>query len=411
MSSHHPLLRGTPDPTLALPAQPSVPSIVEETLRLQREELAEARREMKADRNRMAEERAEVAAERVALASNAASGVQAVSERMMEADAARQRESLTTLTSIFASQMQMQQQAAEERQREHERSLERDASRRDAADAARNAAWERERERERERGKEAEAERDRRLERYKTDQEAALQREREHAERMVGLMQREADSGGLGGVTKLLDTFGFTPADALEAAKSFLAGKADGGGEGTVPTLIKTMGEAWGKTMEAQGKQAEAAKAAAEAQEDLADEYPPMLQGPPPGYDPAAQGGYLPGHPPQEVQQGYPPPPMQPTPVAQPQTPASQHVPMPLPVLKRVRKALLNLFIRLRSEPESEWLGVITLGLTATPESIEYLRHVSISRALREVGADPSFIARFLTVIDSSGLVPADIPR
>jgi len=76
-----------------------------------------------------------------------------------------------------------------------------------------------------------------------------------------------------------------------------------------------------------------------------------------------------------------------------------------------VRKAILNLYTRLRGEAEEEWQGVITLGLMSTPEVIEYLKHVSISGALREAGADAQFIARFLTVIEKSGLVPASIPR
>ena len=404
VSSHHPSLRSGPvDQGPAYAPQPAIPAIVEETLRLQREELAAMRAELREDRERIALERAEVAQERVALASNAASGVQAVSERMMASDAERQRESLTTLTGIFSNQMEMQRQAADERQREHERSLEREAGRRVAADAERTAAWDRERERERERAKEAESERDRRLERYKADQEAALQREREHAERMVGLMQREADSGGLGGVTKLLDTFGFSPSDALEAAKSFMTSKGgDGDADGVGTTLIKTLGDAWGKTMEAQGKAAEAAKAAAEAAEDLSDQYPPMLPGPQAGYDPAQGYQPPPGYPPQPVPQPVP---------AAPVGPVPANVPMPLPVLKKVRKALLNLFIRLRSETEDQWMGVITLGLSSTPESIEYLRHVSISGALREAGADDAFIRRFLAVIEPTGLVPADIPR
>jgi len=411
VSSHHPLLRagqvdsGAP----AFAPQPMIPAIVEETLRLQREEISQMRSEIQAERERIALERSDVAQERVALASNAASGVQAVSERMMQADAERQRESLTTLTSIFSSQMTMQQNAAEERQREHERALERENTRRESAQAQQAQTWERERERERERTKEAESERDRRLERYKSDQEAALQREREHAERMVGLMQKEADGGGLGGITKLLGTFGVTPADALEAAKGFLAGKNESSGEGIPTTLIKTLGDAWGKTMEAQGKQAEAAKAAAENAEDEF-EYAPMLQGPqgpPPGYDPSIHGAW----PPQQVQQaqqGYPP---TIAPEAAPAAPAAPAVPMPLPVLKKVRKAILNLYTRLRGEAEEEWQGVITLGLMSTPEVIEYLRHVSISGALREAGADSQFIDRFLVVIEKSGLVPATIPR
>lgn len=401
VSAHHPMLRqgaALGDGAVVAP-QASIPPLVEELLRQQRDEIAAMRAEAAAERDRIAAEREELASERVALAANAASGVQAVSERMMEADAARQRESLSTLTSIFASQMEMQRQASEERQREHERSLERERERALREQQARDAAWERERERERSRASEAESERDRRLERYKADQEAALQREREHAERMVGLMQREADGNGLGGVTKLLDTFGFTPSDALEAAKNLLT-QQNGSSDGTLATVIKTAGEAWGKTMDAQGKAAEAAKAQAEAAEDL--DYPPMLAG--------AVAPHL---------QGEPPP--QPFAVPAPVAPVVAEAPVPsgptpppdmdLGTLRRVRKGVLALLGRLRGEPETEWVGVVTLGLTTTPEIVAYLRHVTVSGAMREAGADEQFIKRFIAVLNDSGLVPADIPR
>jgi len=123
---------------------------------------------LESERERMRTEDMERAQERVDLATNAAQGVQALTERMMQDESQRSNRSMqmqneqsqtlvTTLTSIFSQQQSMMQQSTDQQRRADEFRLEQerqraDRERRDGEERQRAQAqdWERKRQAERE---------------------------------------------------------------------------------------------------------------------------------------------------------------------------------------------------------------------------------------------------------------------
>jgi hypothetical protein len=160
---------------------------------------------LEAERERMREEELVRARERVDLATNAAQGVQALTERMMQDESQRANRSMqmqneqsqtlvTTLTSIFSQQQSMMQQSTDQQRRADEFRLEQerqraDRERRDSEDRMRlqSQEWERKRQAEREesehRLKMEREEAQRKFEQHRLELEARLQREREDMER------------------------------------------------------------------------------------------------------------------------------------------------------------------------------------------------------------------------------------
>ena len=181
---------------------------------------------LESERERLRSEDLQRAQERIDLATNAAQGVQALTERMMGDESRRSERSmqmqseqsnmlLTTLTSIFAQQQQMGQQSSDQQRRGDEFRLEQERQR---ADRERQAAEERQRseaqEWERKRTDERDAttatrqqereeqaaklaiERDeggRRFEQLKIELDSRLQREREDMERKERRERDEAE--------------------------------------------------------------------------------------------------------------------------------------------------------------------------------------------------------------------------
>jgi len=178
------------------------------------------------ERERIRGEDIQRAQERVDLATNAAQGVQALTERMMNDESNRASRSMqmqnqqsqtlvTTLTSIFSQQQSMMQQSADQQRRADEFRLEQERQRADRerqaseerrAQEMRDSMDRRQRERDEAEGK-RQAERgeadhklktereeaQRRFEQHRLDLEARLQREREEMERKERREREEAE--------------------------------------------------------------------------------------------------------------------------------------------------------------------------------------------------------------------------
>lgn len=167
------------------------------------------------ERRRVREEDSQRAQERVDLATSAAQGVQALTERMMKDESTRSQRAMelqnqqaqtlvTTLTSIFSQQQAMMQQSTESQRRADEFRLEQerqraDRGRRESEERARvqHQEWERKRQAERDEAnhklKMEREEAQRRFEQHRVELEARLQREREDMERKERREREEAE--------------------------------------------------------------------------------------------------------------------------------------------------------------------------------------------------------------------------
>ncbi len=167
------------------------------------------------ERERMREEELTRARERVDLATNAAQGVQALTERMMGDESKRAERAMnmqnqqsqtlvTTLSSIFSQQQSMMQQSTDQQRRADEFRLEQerqraDRERRDSEERMRiqQQEWDRKRQAEREesehRLKMEREEAQRKFEQHRLELESRLQREREDMERKERKEREEAE--------------------------------------------------------------------------------------------------------------------------------------------------------------------------------------------------------------------------
>ncbi len=167
------------------------------------------------ERERIRQEDLQRAQERVDLATNAAQGVQALTERMMHDESKRAERAMnmqnqqsqtlvTTLSSIFSQQQSMMQQSTDQQRRADEFRLEQerqraDRERRDFEERMRLQAqeWERKRQAEREEAehklKLEREEAQRRFEQHRMELDAKLQREREDMERKERKEREDAE--------------------------------------------------------------------------------------------------------------------------------------------------------------------------------------------------------------------------
>ena len=396
-------------------------------LEMQREELRELRLKMEDERSQISRERMELAEERTALATNAAMGVQSVAERMMQSDQARQDQINSTLTGLFQQQISMMTAQAEmERDRARQRlaemrqeqsfAMERERDRL-AREREKEREWQTDREKERNRLMEREREETRMKERMrKAEMEASLQREREHAERMMQMSKAES---GMGGVKKLLGEFGMKPADVLDLIRG--DNDTDNGTIGT--TIVKGITEV-GKSF------AEAAKANVEAQASVqASQLQAQAQVAQLQAIQQMQGGeeyyddeeFEPEQP-QLTDQAAPSNSIRnpatarafsadPVPQAQPEPAAPPKVDLPLPVLRKARKATRDMVVKCQQADPSQWEAIITEGILQETSVIKYMQTATIRRGLLECGADPQFAAQIIDAMNKSGLVPDSIPR
>lgn len=374
ISEHHAVLqqiRSAMSP-LTPPVLPApTASIPNDILGLMRETINGTTKALDDERARARELMAEMARERVDLASNAATGVQAIAERMMQTEAQRAEASLKaeqqrnqqasdSMAAFFQSQLELLRADREKSKEESERTRERDELRfqqaveeerrrrdRDQQEWERRMAQERqdferrmrqekeEAERKLEREKmereERERERDRQHQTKLREMEIQKERDREHAERMMQLqqaqltVQSQAAGGGLKDTIKevsgLLRNVGIEPVELVQKLLTRDDGGGGGPGEGWTDLIGKVAGVA-GEVIKEQVK-SKGRIAQAEAAPQFAPTYPmvpygyagvpgmPQVAGylPPPGV-PAMPYGYpQPGQPmPAQAMPGYPVP-------------------------------------------------------------------------------------------------------
>jgi|TARA_R110000824_G_scaffold105425_7_gene249562 hypothetical protein len=358
-------------------------------------ELRRQEHQMQEQRSLIQDERADIAAERVAMASQASSTTAAISERQLEAASQHHRETFTAMTQLFQNTNSMMQQMIQWQGQNHEQAMERARNDQQFALDRATASQERERERDRSRAKEA-----------AVIAGQARENDRAHFRAVTELQQ---NNGTLGGAKKLLNEFGLTPSDLFTALKG-----GDGDSSGTGSAIIGVLGDVAKSFASASG---EAAKAQAEAQvkqleiaaaaqgrtarlpapqdEDFLDvEY----------YDddeadfeaPAPEAPAVAGSPPDVLAAFRAPHPT---------------ITLDLAVQKKARIGLRQLVQRVSTAPSSEWEAIITLGVGSTPEIYEYVKAVTIRKALVEAGATNGLDSQIIDAIDRTGLVPAEVPR
>ena len=336
-----------PSPTSALP---------HDLLALMRETIGGTTRALDDERARARELMTEMARERVDLASNAATGVQAIAERMMSTEAQRaeatlraeqQRNQQTSdsMAAFFQSQLEMiradREKAKEDADRLRERdelrfqqSIEEERRRRDRdqqewerrmvlqqQDFDRKMRQEKEEadrkmERERLEKEERERERERQHNMKMRELEIAKERDREHAERMMHLqqaqltVQAQAAGGGLKDTIKevsgMLQSIGVEPAELVQ---KLLSRGDEGGNSGPGEGWTDLIGKVVGTAGEVVKEQIKTKRVAAMAEAGVT---PPSFQpGPFPMVPPGYGGGYpgmMQGMPPQQQQRMLPGP-------------------------------------------------------------------------------------------------------
>lgn len=275
-------------------AAPSNQGLPSDILALMRDTINGTSRALDEERSRARELMAEMARERVDLASNAATGVQAIAERMMTTEASRAEQQLKaeqqrnqqasdSMAAFFQSQLELLRTDREKSKDDAERSRERDDARYQQAieeerrrrdrdqqewerrmlqmqqDFERKMRVEREEAERKERVEKAEREeREKERERQHSmklkEMEIAAQRDREHAERMMHLqqaqltVQAQAAGGGLKDTIKevagFLQNVGIEPMDLVQRVLAPPEAGGAGPSEGWTDLIGKVAGVA-----------------------------------------------------------------------------------------------------------------------------------------------------------------------
>lgn len=335
---------------------PVVNALPHDLLALMRETVGGTTKALEDERARARELMAEMARERVDLASNAATGVQAIAERMMQteaqraeaalrAEAARNQQTSDSMAAFFQSQLEMMRADREKAKEDADRVRDRDELRfQQAVEEERRRRdrdqqeWERrmvqmqqdfdrkmrlekeeadrKMERERLEKEERERERERQHAMKLREMEIAKERDREHAERMMQLqqaqltVQAQAAGGGLKDTIKevstMLRSVGVEPVELVQ--KLLTRGEEGGGGGGNMEGWTDLIGKVVGTAGEVIKEQVKTKRVTAIAEAGGPPAFnPSMASFPmmPPGY------GYpgVPGMPPQPGIAGYLPAP------------------------------------------------------------------------------------------------------
>ena len=376
------------------------------------------------------------AEERIELAGRAGMTVEALAEKSMANEAARNRQALEAQQSMSSSMLAMMQQASEraqqmEAQRAREEADRRERERRDYEDRIRREReeaedrrrrerdeaedrrrrdqmewerkieaerleredrirreeqrYERERMEESRRTEERERERQRQHEQRLKEMEEQARRDREHQERMVQLtMQRthnESPEGFIEKGAKLLGMFGMKPTDLVERLTS-----TDAGPEAYTPmieglTSILTTGmQAFADYAKTKAT-TDAAKAATAQQAQIAASNAMAAAVAGPTSATPAIGG--------------------PTTPATPAAPAALKSNLPPHIQKAARDALVSVVGDLRKLSPDRWAETVTNAITTTVAAYHYLKEVGLKPALREAGADDSLIGAAFAQLQS----------
>jgi hypothetical protein len=81
-----------------------------------------------------------------------------------------------------------------------------------------------------------------------------------------------------------------------------------------------------------------------------------------------------------------------------------------LPTQRKARKALRNLIRRLSTSKEDDWQGHIATAISQEFSIYHYIKAVTVKAAAMEAGADEELTERIIRAMQSSGMVPDDVP-
>jgi hypothetical protein len=397
-----------------------------------------AERAAEEERKRTTEERARMADERIELAGKAASGVEAISERMIAGDAKRSEIAITQQQQGFQSMLAVMQQGAIEReraQREREKedsdrrarerqdeedrrvrerrdyderlvrereeaTTKREADRReweqkmaqekiDRDDRLRREEQRMERERlaEVQRNTLLENERQRQHEARLSEMQIRAAQDREHAERMASLNNTRDHSDSAEGMiekgTKLLTALGMDPKEVVER---FMGG---GGIDDYVPVIEGAV------SILNNGLTQLADYAKTRAQTDAAKEMA-KSQLPPAGSFAQVTG---------PTQTQAPPP-------AGASVQAADTIPvvvaisskLDLQIQKAAREALRAFVNNVRRLTPDKWSEAFTSMITGSVASYHFLREAGLKPSMREAGAEPALVDAVVTQFTSQQL-------
>lgn len=418
-------------------------SLMTQQMEMMQQRMERMEREHEAKQERVAEREREIEQRALALTVEQ----NATSAELHQQILAAQQESYSNnqqqlVTSMNATMMQMQQmndaraendarqrerereqarQDEERKSREHERAMEREAMRLERERAQIETSQERERQMWRE-----EATR-----RDEMRREDAKRREEFFADRLAVVNEQK---NPLNAVQDLMKTFGYDVKDLLSLAqgagqKSILETIA-----GTVADVVKTTVQNGGipgmagpdeidddlVAVQVAPGQIEmvpraALEQAAESQMDpqMMEQAQAMQAAPVAPTQAQAPDGYIDG----SSVFGKPGA----GPILPPQQPVVIDAPVqevvrpkvPLKVAKPARKAIRMLVGNLSGSAQEEWVGKIVRMCTETPESLEYLKAVTVRGALTEAGASNEMTELIITNLDAPEYAPftEDIPR
>lgn len=402
--------------------------------------LKAAEEEARAAREAVALERARLSDMEIELAGKAAMGVEAISERMMKAEASRQEQALNALQQMYLYQQQMTAQAATEREREYRTRMQEEADRRErdrkaaeeerrrereeyerkrdreAAEFAQKLLQERldreerikreemrlqrEREDDQRRYDEREKERQHRYDREREDLQRRMEQERAFQAQMLALTQQRTHSESAEGLIEkgvgLLTKLGIQPQEAMER---FLGGggidayaPAIDGLVQVVTTGINNLGE-YAKT-KAVTEAAKNGQSAGSIVNAAMQQIPGPVQGAAPSQ-------------PNVVSQGVVNSP------APPQTGLVSRLDMP--VQKQARIAIRALVQKIRSSPQEQWPGIVQQSISGVVAAYHYAKEQTLKAVLKEAEADDALflqIAQVLAAPENKDKAPIlqDIP-
>ena len=410
---------------------------------LLRATLDQTTKALDSERTRVLSLQEQMAKERVDLAGNAAAGVQAMAERMMQSEGRRADDTLRSeqtrnqqmndsMASFFQSQLELLRADRERQREEGEAVRSRDNDRAKAEidterlrreremqewerramlaqqDFDRRLTREQEEHSRRERREAGEAaEREKERDRQQTmklrEMELQAQRDREHAERMMQLQTAQLHAAGGGNLKdtlasglSFLKTMGIEPGDLIQR---FLAPPADTGGDRLIEAataIAGTVGEVVKAKITADARVKQAMQLAtmphapmglladAGEENETGEEEAPTPRGL--GFESAAA----------------------PTAPAEEANPAAST--LPLPMQRAARGALRGLVNTLKGVANvDEWIGPITIALTSEPAVYHYIQAVSVRVAVKEAGGDDAFATRVIDTLRTSSIVPPDL--
>ena len=251
---------------------------------------------------------------------------------------------------------------------------------------------------EREATREREGERQRRHERMVSEAQAASQRDREHAERMMTLSKIEMSNQAFGGLGEMLPKakgflkdMGMDPAEVMQR----VLGQGQDEGSGTTELITSLLGVA-----------GEVAKTA------IASKNAPLMMPPPmapPMLTQVPQMMEQPSAPPPNAQAAYAMPGPTDQAPSEVQTTPATGAGLSLQDQKKARNSLRKMIQILGTKPREEWDEIILSVLAAEPAIYGYVQAVTVRTALYEANASDYMVVEVMRGLRESPLVPHDL--